>query len=223
MRPDMKDIIIDVYRRGRGYSKTSEHFRARLKHANPEDLPKFLSNRYIRNSYPNDRLAPLEKFLESNVGRPWNDVYSEIREHCDTRNIRGQHLWEHVVQDVLYPPPWRTRRGAYVDEEGILRYYRRPKRALPPPKITVVPVSTDVWYEWFPFVNYDGKKYRVQPRAQWYLMTRTWEEYTLPVYDYSQRPAVQIGHSEPKYREVVTKRQCSKRQLKRLRERMQSI
>jgi len=224
MRPDMKDIIIDVYRRGRGYFKTSEHFRARLKHADPDNLPKFLSNRYIRNSYPNDRLAPLERFLESNAGRSWDDVHSEIREHCDTRNIRGQHLWEHAVKDVLYPYLYGgVRYGAYVDDEGILQYRRRPKRPLPPPRITVLPVNEDVWYGWFPFVNHDGKKYRVQPRAQWYLMVRTWEEYTTPLFDYSQRPPVQVGHSEPKFREVVTKRQCSKRQLKRIRERIHSV
>jgi len=218
----MKDVIIDVYRRGGGYThgKGRPFSRARLKAMDYEDVPSRISNRYGKDSYPNDRLAWLEKFFESNVGRPWNDVYSEIREHCDTRNIRGQHLWEHVVEDVLYPAPWRTRRGAYVDEEGILQYYRRPKRALPPPPITTIPVTEDVWYEWFPFVNYDGKKYRVQPRAQWYIMTRTWEEYTVPIFDYSQRPAVQVGHSEPKYREVVTKRQCSKRQLKRIKERL---
>ncbi len=220
MRPDMKDIIIDVYRRGGGYS-IQPFSRARLKAMSDDDVPTHISNRYVIDSYPNDRLAPLERFLESNVGRPWNDVYSEIREHCDTRNIRGQHLWEHVVEDVLYP--WRIRQGAYVDDEGVLQYYRRPKRALPRPRVTVLHVNADVWYEWFPFENYDGKKYRVQPRAQWYLMKRTWEEYTTPLFDYSKRPAVQIGHSEPKYREVITKRQCSKRQLKRIKERIRFL
>jgi hypothetical protein len=224
MRPDMKDIIIDGYRRGGGYS-LQPFTRARLKAMSDEDVPTHISNKYVINSYPNDRLAPLDKFLESNAGRLWNDVYSEIREHCDTRSIRGQHLWEHVVEGVLYPPPWRTRRGAYVDEDGVLQYIPRRRRSyrLPPPRVTTLPVSDDVWYEWFPFVNHDGKKYRVQPRAQWYLMVRTWETYTTPIYDYSQRPAVQIGRSEPKYREVITKRQCSKRQLKRIKDKLKDL
>lgn len=226
MRHDMKDIIIDVYRRGRGYSKTSQSFRARLKRANPDNLPTFLSNRFVRNSYPNDRLAPLEKFLEKNAGRPWNDVYSEIREHCDTRSTRGQHLWEHVhssVRDHYYHHSHSSFRGAYIDDDGILqykssrRYYVRPTSPL-----TTIPVSENVWYEYFPFINHDGKKYSVEPRAQWYRMVRTFETSNVWKDIYYERTLID-RILVPQTREVTTKRQCSKRQLKRIREKLRNL
>ena len=221
MRRDMKDIIIDVYRRGSGYS-INRRSRARLKRANPDDLPKFLSNRHVRDSYPNDRLVPLEKFLESNAGRPWNDVYSEIREHCDTRNIRGQHLWEHVISSVLRRHPWEIFWNAYVDDDGILRYAPKVKYPRPLPPITRIDIDENTWYEYIDFVNEDGKKYRVQPRAQWYLMRRTFETYK--VWKDIWNGGVKIDRVlVPQTREIIIKRQVSKRQLKRIKQKIQDI
>jgi hypothetical protein len=218
----MKDIIIDVYRRGRGYSKTSESARARLKSADPENLPKFLSNRFIRNSYPNYRLAPLDKFLQKHVGRPWDDVYSEIREHCDTRNIRGQHLWEHVIQYVHESWPWRWYRFGFYVEDGILCHVPRTKYERPVPPVTKIEIDENNWFEYCEYVNHDGRKHSVQPKGQWYHFWRKLYTYTVPTYEGYGLDRVQTGFSIHT-REVITKRQCGKKALKRIRQRITEI
>ena len=218
----MKDIIIDVYRRGRGYSKTSESARARLKTADPENLPKFLSNRFIRSSHPNDRLAPLDKFLQKHAGRPWDDVYSEIREHCDTRNIRGQHLWEHVIQYVHESWPWCYYRYGFFIEDGILCHEPRPKYERPTPTVTKIVIDDNNWYEYIPFINEDKRKYSIEPEGQWYRFHTEMEVYTVPTYVYDGAKRTQTGYSIHT-REITTKRQCGKRALKRIRQRVAEL
>lgn len=64
-----------------------------------EDAPLHASMR--RNAYgwgktQRDNLNPLRKFIEANVGRPWDKVYSEICAKNDPRNISQYHLRSHV-------------------------------------------------------------------------------------------------------------------------------
>lgn len=89
----------------------------------------------------NENLAPLRRFLESQVGRPWNKVYSEICETIDTRSTVKQHILQHV-EDFVATHTWRqedsiwcvskhwsepmplshTRQRLYVDpKSGLLR------------------------------------------------------------------------------------------------------
>jgi len=44
----------------------------------------------------NENLAPLERYLKRQVGRPWNKVYSEIRERIDARSALGLHVLQHL-------------------------------------------------------------------------------------------------------------------------------
>lgn len=103
-----------------------------------EELP--LKGR-MRNKFdmlPSDRLSPLWKFLESNVGRKWDDVYSEICRVNDRRSLLGNHLLDHVkgLVDIVsferngykYGNRGQLNRGYYygryyVDVDGILRSY----------------------------------------------------------------------------------------------------
>ena len=47
-----------------------------------------------------DVLGPLERFLRRSVGRPWNDVYSEMCASLDKRKTTGQHIFDHTEQMV---------------------------------------------------------------------------------------------------------------------------
>jgi hypothetical protein len=79
-----------------------------------------------------DRLSPLYQFLIRNCGRNWNDVWADICEFHDQRNMKGFHLRFHVLQWVenngiskespyrWYTPSW----GFYVDDNHILREYK---------------------------------------------------------------------------------------------------
>ncbi len=94
-----------------------------------------------------DLLNPLRRYLQKQVGRPWNDVYSELSQTLDRRSMAGQHIWSHVTSEVttncirygdkLYSVRWGLYEvdGLYVDPDtGILRdagksWYGRHRRA----------------------------------------------------------------------------------------------
>jgi hypothetical protein len=48
----------------------------------------------------NENLSPLRRYLTSNVGRPWDKVYSEISAHVDRNNAVQAHIWRHIEQYV---------------------------------------------------------------------------------------------------------------------------
>jgi len=43
-----------------------------------------------------DNLEPLERFLRSNVGRPWSAVYAELSRQLDRTTTSGQHVIDHL-------------------------------------------------------------------------------------------------------------------------------
>ena len=48
----------------------------------------------------NETLNPLKRYLASNVGRPWNKVYSEISEHLKPTSTVQQHVRDHIEDFV---------------------------------------------------------------------------------------------------------------------------
>jgi hypothetical protein len=50
--------------------------------------------------YLNENLAPLRRFLQGQVGRPWNKVYAEISEHLKPTNTVQQHVRDHIEDFV---------------------------------------------------------------------------------------------------------------------------
>ncbi len=87
----------------------------------------------------NENLAPLRRYLLSQAGRPWDDVYSEIAAQVDASNAVKrhilEHLWDmvdrspllingrpHAYRGASAAPIYRSRwRVTYVDSRGILR------------------------------------------------------------------------------------------------------
>jgi len=87
----------------------------------------------------NEHLGPLRKFVESNVGRPWDKVYSEICKHVDRGNVVQKHilthLFEYVAVDVemIDGEPYRKARRTRLDDRplrGPNRWYVCPKSGL---------------------------------------------------------------------------------------------
>jgi len=79
-----------------------------------------------------DVLGPLWGYLRKSVGRPWNDVWSEMCAHLDLRSVQGFHIKSHVfshyqgvalhvrmVRGTPYVPHshgrWEPYSGLYVD------------------------------------------------------------------------------------------------------------
>jgi hypothetical protein len=96
MRHDMYKVIVERPRRGGGY---------RSEMPAPEDLEdsprqEGLRKRHRSRKWLNENLRPLERFLQSQVGRPWNKVYSEICSGIDRRNTVQQHIHQHLEDFV---------------------------------------------------------------------------------------------------------------------------
>ena len=86
----------------------------------------------------NDKLGPLYRWLKAQVGRPWDDVYSQVCGMFDTRTTAGRHIvFDHLLYSVETEPnysDWNYRysnledrtmsyskHAFYVDESGILQ------------------------------------------------------------------------------------------------------
>ncbi len=86
-----------------------------------------------------DKLGPMYRWLQSQVGRPWNDVRSDVFKSFDIRTTAGRHIvFDHLLSSVTVgeEPQYRWRsepddpttsysdHDYYVDDEGILRKKR---------------------------------------------------------------------------------------------------
>jgi hypothetical protein len=118
----------------------------------------------------NENLAPLRRYLQANVGRPWDKVYSEVCEQINRDSAVQLHVWQHLMQDVCRDPHevlGYVRRPSfpglvcrfYVDpRNGLLRentehrHRRRTKLAVESDRITVDDTHEyrridGIWYE----------------------------------------------------------------------------
>jgi len=160
----------------------------------------------FREFHENPRL--LERFLNSQVGRPWDKVYSDIRSNPDSRRSVGirvlYRIKDLVATDCFlenkqvlrpggawwgpYPP-----RGFYVHPKtGLLcgpiprRYHR------PDPEITRIKIDELHWFE-----NIEGIWYRL---------------------DHEVRKHEWLFRDRGEYLFQTGKKQCSKKELKRIAE-----
>jgi hypothetical protein len=110
MRSDMDKVLVERPRRG-GHGAR----KGRLPR-DPEALPRFLGLRRQAKEHGdfkhlNENLAPLGRYLERQVNRPWNKVYSEICARIDKGNTVQAHVLTHIDQflhlkvDKVQPSP----------------------------------------------------------------------------------------------------------------------
>jgi hypothetical protein len=103
MRKDMFEIIIERPRYG-GHGSAKGRY-AMKRRTNPEVLP-CKEPMWFRGKSKelNENLAPLRRFLGRRVGRPWNTVWSELREFLSPKNAVQKHVYDHVLQFVELNP-----------------------------------------------------------------------------------------------------------------------
>lgn len=72
-----------------------------------------------------DNLEPLQRFLQQNVGRRWDDVYSELNQQLDRSTVTGLHVFQHLEWFI------KSRRYERFDPEdytsrktGVGRWFR---------------------------------------------------------------------------------------------------
>jgi hypothetical protein len=121
MREDMSRVIVERPRLGGG--------RHRKGRAMPlEELPSHegMGRPYVLSGdckSLNENLKPLRRYLERQVGRPWNKVYSEISRHLRADNTVQQHVRDHLRDFVAVKP--RRRSGALYRWDGRTERYDR--------------------------------------------------------------------------------------------------
>jgi hypothetical protein len=93
----MHKVIVEEPRHGGGRSKQNR--RANL----PDELlPKKEGMRrpYTNRKWFGEHLGPLKRWLRSNVGRSWNDVYSEAAKVIKPNNVVAAHIRVHMFEMV---------------------------------------------------------------------------------------------------------------------------
>lgn len=89
-----------------------------------------------RDSKFKDKINAIERWIAKQVGRKWDDVYSEIKQRFDCRTTAGRHiLYDHIIGyvELSLDSHRRSRAEFMVDEDGILvrgpwrrNWHRRP-------------------------------------------------------------------------------------------------
>lgn len=175
MRDDMARVIVERPR--------IPDFKSRKGRPSPlEELPHYEGMRRPHllageGKTLNENLQPLRRYLERQLGRPWNKVYAEIAEHLRVDNAVQQHVRDHLRNFVAVTPRrvaggWRNRFGShlwyqslYVDpvtgflcrtddlpEEKARRRARRHRPQETPTRVMLTPdrelrLVDGLWYE----------------------------------------------------------------------------
>jgi hypothetical protein len=112
MREDMAQVIVERPR--------IKPFNTRKGRATPlEDLPQHEGMRRVYalrgdRKRLNENLAPLRRYLESQVGRPWRKVYAEIAARLRVDNAVQQHVRDHLRDFVAVKPRRVNRYGSGI-------------------------------------------------------------------------------------------------------------
>jgi hypothetical protein len=98
MREDMFKVIVERPRKGGGATPRHER-RPDADTEGPAREP--LKARFGRNTkWLNENLAPLRRWLERQVDRPWDKVFSELSARIDRRNTVQAHVLQHLEDFV---------------------------------------------------------------------------------------------------------------------------
>ena len=101
MRNDMSKVIVERPR----IADRSNDRRARAGNMLPDQLPSLegMRAKHVRRGggkQLNENLRPLQRFLASRVGLPWDDIYSEISQNLRSSNTVQQHVKDHLFDFV---------------------------------------------------------------------------------------------------------------------------
>jgi hypothetical protein len=155
MRPDMAKVIVERPRYGSRIRGTPKGYRRALQRLAGDGPPirEGMKQRHRGGTkILNEHLGPLRRYLDAQVGRPWDNVFSEICAHIDRASAVQDHVRDHVADYVvthvvlidgipcsgeggrshgqpLDQMPWR--RWYVCPRTGILRRIKVPVRSQP--------------------------------------------------------------------------------------------
>jgi len=244
MRRDMAKVIVERPRYIEGINKGGKPY---VK-GDAEDLPKYEGMRRphiigYSGKGLNENLAPLRRYLRSQVGRPWDKVFSEICENINVNSAVQAHIREHigwyVEKDVIMVDgiphtlsryngltplasnnAWRVREHLYVNPEtGILCLARDKKKKAEKP---LLPIKIGE-HEFYDVIN-----------GNWFCVKTKWEEtFSRDDYRYGREYRVKVVQRHEldssgnkvlttkyiqtyMYKAIKDKRQLSKKEIKEI-------
>ena len=107
-----------IERPRRGYLKTPQGAK-KYQQTFDDEFSGYEPKCRFKTKYFSDNLNPLQRFLLSRVGKPWNEVYSELSRRFDKRTLTGYHLFSHVETlvaqhvEIVEDLPYTTPRSKY--------------------------------------------------------------------------------------------------------------
>ncbi len=106
MRADMAKVLVERPRPGsREGSRPSKGYEKRCRKAmdHPDGPParERMKAPYSDLRFFNEHLGPLRRYIDSQVGRPWDKVYAEICQHIDRGNVVQKHILTHLFEYVV--------------------------------------------------------------------------------------------------------------------------
>ncbi len=184
-----------------------------------DDLPQRISGscskhlRICATKSFSDLLGPLQRFLRSNVGRPWDAVHSEMSEHLDNRKTTGRHIFEHVEDEVAV--------NCYEEGGVVYGYNSRGGRPRPVEGLYVHPQTKALCWaqnsrrrkpkEKTEFTRlYISRRHYIRQNGIWYIAklchgnAARAVELNLPIF---------VDHNSRQWR-IVQKKQCNTKELK---------
>ncbi len=103
MRADMAKVIVERPRHPGWGSNKPKGYRKYENRNQAEGLPRCegMKRRWKGGTkHFNEHLGPLRRYLESQVGRPWDKVFSEISAHISRDSVVQDHVRDHVMDYV---------------------------------------------------------------------------------------------------------------------------
>lgn len=103
MRADMAKVIVERPRIGSRARGAAKGYRRSSQRLGVDEQPRRegMKRRAAGGTKSlNEHLGPLRRYLNSQVGRPWDKVFSEICAHIDRTSAVQDHVRDHVAQYV---------------------------------------------------------------------------------------------------------------------------
>jgi hypothetical protein len=141
----LSEIVIERPRGGmRISSRRLKGTKQRLRQLTEEASQDGLLSPYLikprdKTKYLSDHLGPLRRFLRSQVGQPWDSVYSLLCQRLDGNTMAGQHVlshvWDYVERyvEIIDGIPCRKSRWRYIkplDYDYRDQFYVHPETGL---------------------------------------------------------------------------------------------
>jgi hypothetical protein len=97
MRKDMHKVIVECYRENRGPEK---HGRRANLSWDDQPVRQGMHAAHVNRTFFGEKLGPLRRWLQSNVGRPWDKVYGEACEVIRPDSVVRNHIKVHLLEMV---------------------------------------------------------------------------------------------------------------------------